>query len=121
MSLAGTATVSLSSFRLIKKLGKKKHDMSKSDIRKECRKHADKFIDTQRQGFIRLGGFGDWYNPYITMDFKYEAKTLEELYRFFDNGGVYKGLKLYTGVQAVQRLSQRQRLSMTTILPHRSS
>ncbi|PLX70053.1 MAG: isoleucine--tRNA ligase [Denitrovibrio sp.] len=76
-----------------KKLGKKKHDMSKSDIRKECRKHADKFIDAQRQGFIRLGGFGDWYNPYITMDYNYEAKTLEELYRFFDNGGVYKGLK----------------------------
>lgn len=76
-----------------KKLGKKKHEMSKSDIRKECRKYADKFIDAQRQGFIRLGGFGDWYNPYITMDYTYEAKTLEELYRFFDNGGVYKGLK----------------------------
>jgi len=76
-----------------KKLGKKKYEMSKSDIRKECRKYADKFIDAQRQGFIRLGGFGDWYNPYITMDYKYEAKTLSELYRFFDNGGVYKGLK----------------------------
>jgi isoleucyl-tRNA synthetase len=76
-----------------KKLGSKKAEMSKSEIRKECRKYADKFIDVQRQGFIRLGGFGDWYNPYITMDYKYEAKTLEELYRFFDNGGVYKGLK----------------------------
>jgi len=76
-----------------KKLGKKKYEMSKSEIRKECRKYADKFIDVQRQGFIRLGGFGEWYDPYVTMDFKYEAKTLEELYRFFDNGGVYKGLK----------------------------
>lgn len=92
-----------------KKLGKKKYEMSKSDIRKECRKYADKFIDVQRQGFIRLGGFGDWYNPYITMDFKYEAKTLEELYRFFDNGGVYKGLKpVYWCTSCVTALAEAE-------------
>ncbi|PLX66354.1 MAG: isoleucine--tRNA ligase [Denitrovibrio sp.] len=92
-----------------KKIGKKKAEMSKSDIRKECRKYADKFIDVQRQGFIRLGGFGDWYNPYITMDYKYEAKTLEELYRFFDNGGVYKGLKpVYWCASCVTALAEAE-------------
>jgi isoleucyl-tRNA synthetase len=92
-----------------KKLGKKKHDMTKSEIRKECRKYADKFIDAQRQGFIRLGGFGDWENPYITMDYKYEAKTLEELYKFFDNGGIYKGLKpVYWCTSCVTALAEAE-------------
>ncbi|TCK60521.1 isoleucine--tRNA ligase [Seleniivibrio woodruffii] len=92
-----------------KKLGSKKHEMSKSEIRKECRKYADRFIDLQRQGFIRLGGFGDWYNPYITMDYKYEAKTLQELYRFFDNGGVFKGLKpVYWCTSCVTALAEAE-------------
>ena len=92
-----------------KMLGKKKYDMSKSEIRKECRKYADKFIDLQRQGFIRLGGFGDWYHPYITMDYAYEAKTLGELYKFFDNGGVYKGLKpVYWCTSCVTALAEAE-------------
>jgi len=76
-----------------KKLGSKKKHMSVSDVRKECRKYADRFIDIQRDEFKRLGVLGDWDNPYITMDFEYEAVTLGELYKFFNNGGVYKGLK----------------------------
>ncbi len=76
-----------------KKLGSKKKNMSVSDIRKECRKYAERFINIQRDEFKRLGGIGDWENPYITMDYEYEATTLSELYRFFNNGGVYKGLK----------------------------
>jgi len=76
-----------------KKLGSKKKNMSVSDVRKECRKYADRFIDIQRNEFKRLGVLGDWDNPYVTMDFEYEAVTLGELYKFFNNGGVYKGLK----------------------------
>jgi len=92
-----------------KKLGSKKQEMSKSEIRKECRKYADKFIDLQRQGFKRLGGFGDWDHPYITMDYKYEAKTLQELYRFFDNGGVFKGLKpVYWCTSCVTALAEAE-------------
>ena len=92
-----------------KKLGSKKAEMSKSEIRKECRKYADKFIDLQRQGFKRLGGFGDWEHPYITMDFKYEAKTLQELYRFFDNGGVFKGSKpVYWCTSCVTALAEAE-------------
>lgn len=76
-----------------KKLGKKKQDMTKSEIRKLCRDYAAEFIDIQREEFKRLGVFGKWEAPYVTMDYYYEAKTLEELYKFFENGGVFKGLK----------------------------
>ena len=62
-----------------KKLGSKKKNMSVSDVRKECRKYAERFIDIQRDEFKRLGVIGDWDNPYVTMDFEYEAVTLGEL------------------------------------------
>ncbi|MDR0454161.1 MAG: isoleucine--tRNA ligase [Deferribacteraceae bacterium] len=76
-----------------KELGDKKSSMSKSNIRKLCRKYAEKWIGIQRESFKRLGVIGDWDNPYITMDFKYESITLREFYKVFKNGNVYKGSK----------------------------
>lgn len=92
-----------------KKLGKQKHELTKSQIRKHCRDYAAGFIDIQREEFKRLGGFGDWANPYITMDHAYEAKTLEELYKFFNNGGVYKGSKpVYWCASCVTALAEAE-------------
>jgi len=92
-----------------KLLGKKKYEMEKSQIRKECRKYAEKFIDIQREEFKRLGVFGEWENPYITMDYVYEAVTLKELYKFFKNGGVYKGLKpVYWCTNCVTALAEAE-------------
>ncbi len=76
-----------------KELGSKKESMTVAQIRKVCRNYADKFIDIQRADFKRLGVLGEWDNPYITMDFKYEAATLKELYECFKTGAVYKGSK----------------------------
>ncbi len=76
-----------------KDLGAKKQGMSKLDIRKHCREYAGKFIDIQRDEFKRLGILGDWDNPYLTMDYAYEAATARELGKFFEKGSVYKGRK----------------------------
>ena len=54
-----------------KKLGKKKRDVSRSEKRKMCREYAAKFVDKQRESFIRLGILAEWENPYITMDYRY--------------------------------------------------
>jgi isoleucyl-tRNA synthetase len=74
-------------------LGSKKAQMSKAAVRKECRKYADKFIEVQRQGFKRLGVFGEWSQPYMTMSYKYEADIARALGDCIDKGLVYKGLK----------------------------
>ena len=74
-------------------LGAKKQGMSKLDIRRHCREYAGKFIDIQRDEFKRLGILGDWDNPYLTMDYAYEAATARELGKFFEKGSVYKGRK----------------------------
>jgi isoleucyl-tRNA synthetase len=76
-----------------KKLGSKKREMSPADIRRACREFANHFIDLQREDFIRLGVFGDWFNPYMTMAYEFEAEIAAALGRFFQTGAVYKGLK----------------------------
>ena len=43
--------------------------------------------------FKRLGVFGDWQHPYLTMNFRYQAAIARALGRFVERGLVYKGKK----------------------------
>jgi isoleucyl-tRNA synthetase len=74
-------------------LGSKKAKMSAADIRRECRKYAEKYVKLQREDFIRLGIFGDWDHPYRTMDPVYQATIAGAFVDFLDQGYIYKGLK----------------------------
>ncbi len=76
-----------------KALGAKRHEMSPADFRRACRDFAGKYVDLQRDDFIRLAVFGDWAHPYMTMSFDYEATIAGALGRFIQTGMVYKGLK----------------------------
>jgi isoleucyl-tRNA synthetase len=60
---------------------------------RRCREYASRFIDVQRAEFKRLGVFGDWDNPYVTMAPRYQAVIAREFGRFVGKGLVYKGLK----------------------------
>ncbi|HEX3470334.1 MAG TPA: class I tRNA ligase family protein, partial [Silvibacterium sp.] len=75
------------------KLGRKKLEMPALSVLRACREYAQKFIDLQRSQLVRLGVFGYWDHPYLTMSKPYEARTLETFYDFFEKGFVYKGLK----------------------------
>ncbi|QKF58675.1 isoleucine--tRNA ligase [Aliarcobacter lanthieri] len=57
----------------------KKKELPKSKLRQLCRDHATKFVDIQKDEFKKLGVIGDWENPYLTMDFKFEANIYREL------------------------------------------
>jgi len=74
-------------------LKEKKKEMSIIDVREECKKYALKYVDIQREGFIRLGIFGEWERPYLTMNPEYEAEVMRHLAAFFAMGNVYKGKK----------------------------
>ena len=67
--------------------------MSPVEIRAACRKYAAKYVDLQRKDFIRLGVFGRWEDPYLTMSAEYEAVIAGAFVDFLDKGYVYKGLK----------------------------
>jgi len=60
---------------------------------RRCREFAAKFVEIQRAQFKRLGVFGDWEHPYLTMAPAYEAVIAREFGRFVGRGLVYKGLK----------------------------
>jgi isoleucyl-tRNA synthetase len=74
-----------------KHLGEQKKTLPVTAVREECRNYAERFIGIQREEFRRLGVFGAWPTPYLTMHPAYEAKVLEYLATFFEHGEVYKG------------------------------
>jgi len=67
--------------------------MDPVEKRRRCREYALRFIDIQRGEFKRLGVFGDWENPYVTMEPAYQAVIAREFGRFVGRGLVSKGLK----------------------------
>jgi isoleucyl-tRNA synthetase len=76
-----------------KSLGSKKAELSIVEIRRRCRDYAAQFVGIQRKEFERLGVFGEWEDPYLTMSFGYQATIVREFGKFLLNGSVYKGKK----------------------------
>ena len=76
-----------------KKVGKPGVKVSPAEFRQKCRDYAARQVDGQRKDFIRMGVFGDWSNPYLTMDFAFEANIVRTLARIIDHGHLHKGFK----------------------------
>ena len=74
-------------------LGGRKAKMTAVEIRAECRKYAEKYVDLQRKDFKRLGVLGRWADPYLTMSAHYQSVIAGAFVEFLDRGYVYKGLK----------------------------
>ncbi|MEE4203582.1 MAG: class I tRNA ligase family protein, partial [Halieaceae bacterium] len=76
-----------------KKHGKPGQKLSAREFRQKCRDYAAGQVDAQRQDFVRMGVFGDWENPYLTMNFEFEANIVRTLGQIIDNGHLHKGFK----------------------------
>jgi isoleucyl-tRNA synthetase len=76
-----------------KELGEKKKSLTRSQVRKLCRAYAERFIDIQRNEFKRLGVMGDWANPYLTMNYEYEAIIARECMKFGLSGDLTRSKK----------------------------
>ena len=76
-----------------KKVGKPGVKISPAEFRKKCREYAARQVDGQRTDFMRMGVFGDWFNPYLTMDFQFEANIVRALSKIVGNGHLHKGFK----------------------------
>jgi len=76
-----------------KNLGDRKDKLVILEKRRLCKEYASQFVGIQRDEFIRLGVFGDWQNPYLTMSNTYEATIVREFCKFVESGAVYKGKK----------------------------
>jgi isoleucyl-tRNA synthetase len=75
-----------------KKHGKAGVKVSKDEFRALCRSYAAKQVEGQKADFIRLGIFGDWDKPYLTMNFETEANIVRALGKIAAGGHLYHGL-----------------------------
>ena len=75
------------------KVVKESRDLSPLEVRKKSEAFARKYVNLQREQFKRLGVFGDWDNPYLTMDPKYEAEILRAFAVFVERNLVYQSMK----------------------------
>jgi isoleucyl-tRNA synthetase len=76
-----------------KNIGKVGDKVSAKEFRQACRTYAQKQVAGQREDFIRLGVLGDWQNPYLTMDYAFEANTIRALNKLIDNKYLVQGFK----------------------------
>src|SRR5438309_2242716 len=75
------------------KVVKESRGLSPLEIRKRSEAFARKFVGIQREQFKRLGVFGDWEHPYLTLNPSYEAEILRAFAIFVEKGLVYESLK----------------------------
>ena len=73
--------------------GVDRKSMPATKFRNKCKDYALKQVDKQRADFKKLGVIGDWENPYLTLDPKFEAEQIRVLGKMVDKGYIYKGLK----------------------------
>ena len=76
-----------------KEIGDKKKHLSMAQVRRLCRTYAEKFIDIQREEFKRLGVMGVWDDPYLTMNYGYEATIARECGKFAQDGSLFRSKK----------------------------
>jgi isoleucyl-tRNA synthetase len=75
------------------KVVKESRGLSPLEVRQKSEAFARKFVDIQREQFKRLGVFGDWDRPYLTLDPAYEAEILRAFAIFVEKGLVYESMK----------------------------
>ncbi len=76
-----------------KKVGKPGHKVTAAEFRQQCRDYAHKQVEAQKADFVRMGVLGEWDNPYLTMDFAFEANIVRSLATMIDNGHLHRGFK----------------------------
>ncbi|HEU4787231.1 MAG TPA: class I tRNA ligase family protein, partial [Gemmatimonadaceae bacterium] len=76
-----------------RELGPKKREMSVAEFCRACRAYAERFVGAMSEQFQRLGILGNWADPYLTMNHRYEAAIVRALGAFVKQDLVYKGKK----------------------------
>ena len=80
-------------FNVLKAAREKGEKPAPAEIRARCREYAERFVGVQREEFQRLGVWGEWSAPYLTMDRGYQSTIVATFGRLWEGGHVYKGLR----------------------------
>ena len=92
-----------------KKIGKAGVKVDHKTFRQKCREYARKQIDGQMIDFVRMGVFGEWDNPYLTMNYVFEADIIRALGKIVANGHLDRGFKpVYWSVVGASALAEAE-------------
>jgi isoleucyl-tRNA synthetase len=83
-------------FKVLSELGEDAKRLSKAEIRKRCSDYALKYVDIMSRDFQRLGVFGEWSNPYLTLSHTYEGKIITVFGEMYRKNFIYRGQKPIT-------------------------
>ncbi len=91
------------------KIGKAGVKVDHKTFRKKCREYAARQVDGQRKDFVRLGVFGEWQEPYLTMNYRFEADIIRALGKIVENGHLHRGFKpVYWSVVGASALAEAE-------------
>ncbi|MCV6624928.1 MAG: isoleucine--tRNA ligase [Cellvibrionaceae bacterium] len=76
-----------------KKHGKAGVKVEFKAFRQKCRDYAARQVENQKKEFVRLGVLGEWDNPYLTMNYQFEADIIRALGKIAGNGHLHRGFK----------------------------
>ena len=79
--------------KAMKSIGVENGAIPPVELRKHCRDFAMTHVKNQMKQFKRLGTFGDYDDPYLTLKHEYEARQVEVFGKMAKDGYMYKGLK----------------------------
>jgi isoleucyl-tRNA synthetase len=79
--------------QLFKELKISKGQIGQLEFREKAADYALRYVGIQKEQFKRLGVFGDWENPYLTLKPEYVAGIMRSFAKLVEGGYVYKGVK----------------------------
>ncbi|MDQ2991276.1 MAG: isoleucine--tRNA ligase [Candidatus Eremiobacteraeota bacterium] len=69
------------------------HAIDPLELREKCKERALYWLDRQRTTRVRMGNFGDWQHPYMTIAPAFEATIVETLATLAEKEQLYRGLR----------------------------
>ncbi|MDP8215114.1 MAG: isoleucine--tRNA ligase [Candidatus Euphemobacter frigidus] len=79
--------------KVMTELASRAQEMTDSQIRQRCRQFALRYVEANRKQFQSLGCIGDWDNPYLTINPRYESAVLKIFKLMVEKGYIYRELK----------------------------
>jgi isoleucyl-tRNA synthetase len=79
--------------KVVKNIKGGREAVTPAELRQKCREYAHKSLKGQESEFKRLGVWGDWEHPYLTINPEYEAEQVKVFGEMYQKGYIEKGLK----------------------------
>ncbi len=79
--------------KVVKEIKGGRSALTPYELRQKCREFAHKNLKGQESEFKRLGVWGNWENPYLTINPEYEAEQVRVFGEMYKKGYIEKGMK----------------------------